>query len=401
MTRNFGLGLSVAMGLTLAACGGSAAPSASPNASAQAIPTAAKPSPAEAVATAAGIGASAVASVKPAASGSPAPASSAAASVSAASKPLSSGAINLKIGATWTSFTQMPFLYALERGYLAKQNIGIEQVTIPLSEQTIAPLTQNQIQIGATGFGVGLYNAVARDISLVMVADDGSATGTSSAAIVVRKALADQVKDYKDLKGKKFALSSKGTSIHVTLAKALQRGGLTFNDVDVVTIGFSDMVPALANGAVDAALLTEPAIAQGVANGVLTVFKWTDEVYLNQQFNAIIYSPQFAKTDAARGFMVAYLQGVRDYNDVIRGKANMDEFARIGAKYLPVKDPSLYKSVRHIGINPDGKLQLGPMQQDIDFYVTDGLIKDKPDLSKLVDNSFVDAAVKELGPYKG
>ncbi|HLG70611.1 MAG TPA: ABC transporter substrate-binding protein [Chloroflexota bacterium] len=371
----------------LAACG-AAAPSTSPSAAGSAA------TPAFAAAAPSGSAAAKPSGASPAASKPAGPAASAAA------KPAASGTTAVKVGATWTSFTQMPFFYAIERGYLAKQGLSLEQVTIPLSEQTIAPLTQNQIQVGAAGFGVSLYNAVSRDISLYMTADNGSATGTSSAAIVVRKALADQIKDYKDLKGRKVALSSKGTSIQVTLAKALQAGGLTFNDIDVVSIGFSDMVPALANGAVDVALLTEPAIAQGVANGTLSVFKWTDEVYPNQQFNAVLYSPQFAKTPAAQGFMTAYLQGVRDYNDVIRGKGSMDDFARIGAKYLPVKDPALYKAVHQIGIDPNGKLQLGPMQQDIDFYISQGLMKDKPDLSKLVDNSFADNAVKELGPYK-
>ncbi|MFI5267933.1 MAG: ABC transporter substrate-binding protein, partial [Chloroflexota bacterium] len=340
----------------------------------------------------------AAASAKPAGSG--AASAKPAASASAAAKPAASGTTNVKVGASWSSFTQMPFLYAIEKGYFAKQGISMEQVTIQ-SDQTIPPLSTNQIQVGATGFGVSLYNAAQRDIPVLMTADNGSATGTSSGAIVIRKALAGQIKDYKDLKGRKIALSSAGTSIHVTLGKALAAGGLTFKDIDLVTIPFGDMPAALTNGAVDAALLTEPAISKGVADGSQAVFKWSDEIYPNQQFNAVMYSPQFAKTATAQAFMTAYMQGVRDYNDVIRGKANLDEFARIGAKYLPVKDPAIYKSVRQIGINPDGKLQLGPMQEDIDFYISQGLMKDKPDLTKLVDNSFVDAALKELRPYKG
>ncbi|HEX6511011.1 MAG TPA: ABC transporter substrate-binding protein [Chloroflexota bacterium] len=314
-------------------------------------------------------------------------------------QPSAPSATNVKVGASWNSFTQMPFFYAVERGYFAKQGISMEQVTIQ-SDQTIAPLSTDQIQVGATGFGVGLYNAAQRDIPVLLTADNGSATGTSSGAIVIRKVLAGQIKDYKDLKGKKIALSSTGTSIHVTLGKALQAGGLTFNDIELVPIAFPDMPAALTNGAVDAALETEPAISKGIADGSQAVFKWSDEIYPNQQFNAVMYSPQFAKTATAQKFMTAYLQGVRDYNDVIRGKGNMDEFASIGAKYLPVKDPAIYKSVRQIGISPEGKLQIGPMQEDIDFYISQGLMKDKPDLSKLVDNSFADAAVKQLGPYK-
>lgn len=376
--------------LLLAACGGTASPAspASPAATNGAAPT-----------NPASNAASPARPASPAASAAPASQAAAPGSRPSSAQPSTSGRATIKVGASWNSFTQMPFFYAVEKGYFAKQGIGMEQVTIQ-SDQSIAPLSTNQIQVAATGFGVGLYNAVQRDIPVLLTADNGSATGTSSGAIVIRKALAGQIKDYKDLKGKKIGLSSKGTSIHVTLAKALEAGGLTFNDIDLVLIPFPEMPAALTNGAVDAALETEPAISKGVADGSQAVFKWSDEIYPNQQFNAVMYSPQFAKTPLAQKFMVAYMQGVRDYNDVIRGKGSMDEFARIGAKYLPVKDPAIYKSVRQIGIDPNGKLQLGPMQQDIDFYISQGLMKQKPDLSKLVDMSFAETAVKELGAYK-
>lgn len=34
------------------------------------------------------------------------------------------------------------------------------------------------------------------------------------------------------------------------------------------------------------------------------------------------------------------------------------------------------------------------------FYIKAGLLKEKRDLSKLVDSSFAEAAAKALGPYK-
>jgi NitT/TauT family transport system substrate-binding protein len=296
----------------------------------------------------------------------------------------------------------MPFLYGIEKGYFKAQGIDIERVQIPSSDQIIAPLATDDVQVAATGFGAGLYNAVERDISVVVVADNGSADGKSSGALVVRKQLIDsgQFAALKDLKGRRVALSSKGTSIHVTLAKALEQGGLTFEDIELVIMPFTQINIALANGGVDAALNIEPAVAQAVADGTIGVFKWSDEIYANQQFNAVMYSPQFAKTDVARRFMVAYLQGVRDYDDVIRGKGSIDEFAAIGARHLPVKDPDIYKNVHHIGINPNGALHVEEMRADAQFFLKEGMIKRPPDLDRLVDNSFVQYALQQLGEYR-
>ena len=55
------------------------------------------------------------------------------------------------------SFTQMPFLYADEKGYFREVGVEMERETIGSSDQMIAPLGTGQLEVGASGFGAGLY----------------------------------------------------------------------------------------------------------------------------------------------------------------------------------------------------------------------------------------------------
>ena len=40
------------------------------------------------------------------------------------------------------------------------------------------------------------------------------------------------------------------------------------------------------------------------------------------------------------------------------------------------------------------------LQRDVDFYISQGLVETKVDVSKIVDMSFAEDAVKALGPFK-
>jgi NitT/TauT family transport system substrate-binding protein len=69
-------------------------------------------------------------------------------------------------------------------------------------------------------------------------------------------------------------------------------------------------------------------------------------------------------------------------------------------KNTSVKDPKIYAQMKPAGLDPNGKLDVASMQEDIDYYVQAGYMKEKPDLAKLVDPSFQEYAVQQLGPYQ-
>jgi NitT/TauT family transport system substrate-binding protein len=102
--------------------------------------------------------------------------------------------------------------------------------------------------------------------------------------------------------------------------------------------------------------------------------------------------------------MRAYLRAVRFYNGALMdGRMigpNADEIISILVASTQIKDPSIYKTITPTGMNPDGRVNAQSLAGDLRFYQEQGLIEGDVKLDQLVDHSFVDAVVSELGPYR-
>jgi NitT/TauT family transport system substrate-binding protein len=164
-------------------------------------------------------------------------------------------------------------------------------------------------------------------------------------------------------------------------------------------------VGALSNKAVDASASVEPGPTIAIKNGFAVLVKADDEIIPNHQIAVLLYSENFSKNaEAGRRFMRAYLRAVRFYNGALQNGhmigPNADEVIAILAASTPIKDPAIYKSITPTGMNPDGKVNVQSLADDLAFYKEQGLITGDIKAEQVVDNSFVDATVKELGPYK-
>lgn len=295
---------------------------------------------------------------------------------------------------------------AQDHGYFQSAGLDLEVQRFQSLVDMVAPLTAGQLQVAAGGLAASLYNASERGISLHIAADKGQAPSArwDFAALVIRKDLIDsgQVKDYADLRGLTLVTSGRGNSPEVALAMALKKGGLGLADINFTQMSFPDMVTALQNKGIDGGVLIEPFISRVVRDGTGVRWKGNVEIFGgNEQIAAIVYSEQFARQpDVAQKWMSAYIRGVRDYNDAFGPKKKgYDDVVRILAANTTVKDPAIYGTMTPAGLDPDGRLDLQSMRSDLTYYVESGQTKPGTDLSKLVDTSFQEAAVKALGPY--
>ena len=78
---------------------------------------------------------------------------------------------------------------------------------------------------------------------------------------------------------------------------------------------------------------------------------------------------------------------------------NADAVISIIATHTPFKDQVL-RAITPPGNDPNGRVDVKTLQHDLDFYASQGLITGKVSLNDIVDHSFVEAALKTLGPYK-
>jgi NitT/TauT family transport system substrate-binding protein len=314
--------------------------------------------------------------------------------------------IVVTVGAASTT-SDAPIYIADKKGYFRAEGLEVKVTNFRSAADMVAPLATGALDAGAGSASAGLYNAVSSGIRIKIVADKASsAPGYGATKILVRRDhVGGRYKTLADLKGMKFAMNAPGVSNTATLNALLKSAGLKYADVDTVNLPFPDHIAALANKAVDASASVEPGPTIAIKNGFAVLVKADDEIIPNHQIAVLLYSETFARrTDAAQRFMRAYLRAVRFYNGALAdghmSGPNADEVIAILAEATPIKDPAIYKAITPTGMNPDGKVNAASLAEDLQFYKEQKLIIGDVRLDQLVDHSFVDAALKELGPYR-
>jgi len=299
------------------------------------------------------------------------------------------------------------FHLAVERGFFVEQNLDVKLIAFDSGPKMIAPLGAGQIDVGAGASSAGLYNAVARGINVKVVADKGSTPRAYDyMPLLVRKALVDNgsVKTVADLKGLKFGEVGPGAATNAKLSHILGSARLTYKDVTHNYINYPQQVAAFTTGAIDAAITTEPSVMQAVNNGVAV--KFVTDGYPDQQVAVLLYGGDFiAKRPAvAERFMVAYLKAARVYNDATAGGKfagkDADKVIQTIMKSTGLKDPDLFRKMVPNGIDPDGKVNVKSMADDLKFFADNGYLERSAKVEDVVDASFAEKAVQKLGPYK-
>ncbi len=304
----------------------------------------------------------------------------------------------------FNSVSDAAIYVAIDKGYFREQGleVGVTQVNSGIDVST--GLTSGDLDASGDSPSGALYNAIRQGVEFKLVADKGSTPpGHGYFAVIVRRDLADSIKTAADLRGRRFGLTgySIGVSNEATMHKLLEPAGVAESDVKFENLAFADILSGLGTGALDAGILIEPLVTRAVEKNIAVIWKRTDAIYPNQQYGVLVYGPGMLKRpELGRKFMVGYLKGARFYNDVLAGKAPREELVRILTNHTAVKDPALYGKMALPGIDPNGRLNLEGMKSDMAWFVASGRMKQPVDLSKAVDTSFAEDAVRQLGKYQ-
>ncbi|BCV24372.1 ABC transporter substrate-binding protein [Gelria sp. Kuro-4] len=294
-------------------------------------------------------------------------------------------------------------LIGMAKGYYKELGIEIKPVQFNTGQEMINALAAGQLDVGATVTATGLFNAMLRGIPIKIVADKGvNVPGRGYYRLCLRPEVAKAIKDYKDLKGRKLAVVGTASLDEIALDRCLNAGGLSTQDVDLQVIrAFPDIVAAMASGSIDGGMVIEPFVTQGMVKGVLDPWKDPSEYDPHAQTALLVYGPSITeRPEAADRFMVAYIKSLRDYNDAFFKNKMKDEVISILAKWSVVKDKALYEKMFPVGLNPDGYARTKGIELDLAWYKARGLLKGDLKLEDVLDNQYVDRALKVLGKYQ-
>jgi NitT/TauT family transport system substrate-binding protein len=298
--------------LLLAACGGSASPSAAP--------------PSRAASGAPAAVASISAGAKPAASGAASAKPAAAASGGASAKPATSGKQpSLTVAFSASSATITPLWLADAAGTFAKHGVNVTVTKIASTAMTPAFLN-HQVDI-FNGSGAGVLTAdLNGNLDEVYIL---SAIANNTAALFATK----DIKTGADLKGKEVLTDQPGTPTDYFTRLNLSLAGLKPTDVTLRRVGGSEVsVPAFLAGQGAAVATTPPSTFQLEGQGYPQLANTYKTTYLSG------FVAQRSRLDELSAALPGFVLGIRDAIDIYN--SNPDMAKQIAQKYLGDTDPA-------------------------------------------------------------
>jgi NitT/TauT family transport system substrate-binding protein len=294
-----------------------------------------------------------------------------------------------------------PFFIAQEKGYFAAEGLKVNLESYGTLVEMAPLLAQGRLQYGAGGTAASLFNSILQGMPLKIVADHGSSPVYHH--ILVRTDLKDQLKTAADLKGRSIALPGRGSVTTYEVGKVIESAGLTLKDVELKYIPFNQMPVALANKAVDTAIMVPPQPDAVVANGLGV--KWIDpDTIIKPQPIAVAVivgnTEWMAKNEkAAHGFIYALQKAAYEYCTAFLKGPNRAEVIHILTKYTPFKDPTLLDRFQWGSRDPAGRVNMASLMDIQNWLVKEGTQEKVLPPEQLIDIRYVEAAAQRLGPY--
>ncbi|ARI78506.1 ABC transporter substrate-binding protein [Halobacillus mangrovi] len=296
------------------------------------------------------------------------------------------------------------FYIAKEKGYFEDYNIEVKFTQFANSDDMLPALAAGEVDIAGGVSTASFFNAIAQGIDVKIIADKGHYfDGKSYFSFVIREDLEEEIQSYEDFEGKRIAVSSRNAVDDYIFQRMLEHAGLTEEDVEFVLMSdFGNMLAAMGNGSIDAALQIEPLITQGEQQGLHKRFGDATDFAPEAQIAMVLGSPSFInkETDVSLRFMAAYLKGVRDYNDAFVKEEGKDEIIEIMTKHTALKNPAIWEKVSVTGLDPNGKMFIEDIKKQYDMYKENNAIRGNLDFEKAIDTSMTEKAVEVLGSYK-
>jgi NitT/TauT family transport system substrate-binding protein len=314
--------------------------------------------------------------------------------------------VKVRVGYSPSSGT-LPLYVAVEKGYFQAEGLEIELIPFTLNTDQFPALASDQIDVGGSGADTVLFNAIARGIDMKVVAYFAAAhPAHKGLAILVRKDHVDsgRYKEPRDLKGMTIAVLNPASSIAMYLEMGLAKAGLSLDDIELLSLPYPDMNAAMANKRIDGAVNVQPYILQAESQGLAQTVFTAGEVAAGFPSTLVVMASNFTRSqpEAARRYVLGFLRGQRDvYLAFDRDAGNPDEMYEFLAKYTAFKDPKQNEALASTGVFGgmmiNGGIPREPLDYTQDFFIRMGAQQERVDLTRVVDTTYVDYAVQQLG----
>src|SRR5438067_1058628 len=291
-----------------------------------------------------------------------------------------------------------PVFIAQDKGYFREAGLDIELKFFDAAQPIAVATTSGDIDFGVTAFTAGLYNLAGKGVLKVIGGMSREKAGYPLIGYFAsNNAYAAGLKTPKDLAGKRVAMTQVGSSFHYSLGLLADKYGFKLADVKIAPLqSLSNAAAALKGETVDAALLPISTARKLMDEGGAKFLGWVgDET--PWQLGAVFASPKTLTNKVlVTKLLGALAKADREYHDVILaamkdGVAPINEQTKplleIIAKYtkLPVEQVVGNCSF----IDPDGKLDVGNVDNQIKWLQSQGFVDKGFDADAIIAKDYV------------
>ena len=289
-----------------------------------------------------------------------------------------------------------------KEGIFEKHGIEIEYVPFQAAQPIAVAAQTGDIHVGSGALTAGFFNLLAQDANIKLVADSGrEAEGHRLTALVASNAAYEAgLTSLEDLKGKKFGITSTGSSQHIAIGQMLETIGLTIDDIELVTLGgISNIAAALESNQIDAGLLLSTAGTPLIDSGKVQLISWVGDVVEMQTTGVYFGKAMLNDEELATRFLAAYLESVQYYHETVLGNADQESelFKQSVATLAEATGiaPELI-AANPTYVDPNGEVWEENMQTWVNWFGDNGLLTGEVNVDNIIAKDLHEKALTSI-----
>ena len=288
---------------------------------------------------------------------------------------------------------------AFERGYFSEEGLDVDFRFFQAAQPMAVAIASGDADFGVTSITGGLISLAEKGAAKVIGGALSEEQGIDGQMILASNAAYDAGLTAPDqLDGKSFAVTQAGSSFHYMGAKIAQAENAEMSYKPLQKVGA--IIGAMKSGQVDAWTIV-PHIGKAlVGGGAVKHIGMVADYLPNYQVTTVFTSAENAENEHAKteAFLRAFSKGAADFNaalvDKTTDEAGMEDMVKLIHKYVYADDPyeKASKSIINgaMRINANAALNMGSVTDQVDWFKSEGLIKDSISTETLVDSSYVE-----------
>lgn len=287
---------------------------------------------------------------------------------------------------------------ALERGYFAEAGLDVELKFFQAAQPMAVAIASGDADYAVTAISGGLISLAEKGAAKVIGGALSEEKGIDGQKILVSlQAYESGVTSPAKLDGRTFAITQAGSSFHYMGAKIATKEGISLTYKPLQKVGA--IIGAIKTGQVDAWPIV-PHIGKALAkSGAVKIIGDVADYVPNYQVTTVFTSAKNAASERekTKAFLTAFSRGAADFNaalvDKTAGADAADDMVKLIHKYVYESQP--YEKARGsiidgaMRINKDAALNMASVQDQIDWFKAENLVKASVSMDTLVDPSYV------------